>query len=93
MEKYKRRAQLLCDLYGDVARTTQYQLDAFRDIYLEIESASTPADLWAYLDVESKKAIQMRDGDSSYEDWEKARYRLKALEYAEEWLKKVGYGE
>lgn len=91
MEKYKRRAQLMCDLYDEKARIAQYQLDAYRDILLEIEGVSVPADLWAYLDAEKKKAAMIKEEHPSYDEWEEARHRLDALENAEKWLRKIDY--
>lgn len=91
MEKYKRRAQLMCDLYDEKARIAQYQLDAYRDVLLEIEGISAPADLWAYLDAEKKKAAIVKEEHPSYDEWEEARHRLDALENAEKWLRKIDY--
>ena len=91
MEKYKRRAQLMCDLYDEKVRIAQYQLNAYRDVLMEIEDKSVPADLWAYLDAEKKKAIIAKEEQLSYDEWEKARYRLDALEDAEKWLRKIDY--
>lgn len=91
MEKYKRRAQLLCDLYDEKVRIAQYQLDAYRDVLLEIDGISATADLWAYLDAERKKAAIVKEEYPSYDEWEEARYRLDALENAEKWLRRIDY--
>lgn len=89
MEKYNRRASLLCELYDEKARKVEYQRDAYRDVLLEIEGISSPADLWAYLDAEKKKTILIEEEHPSYDEWEKARSRLVALENAEKWLRRV----
>lgn len=89
MEKYKRRAQLMCDLYEEKVRTTQYQLDAYRDVYMEAVGIPSPADLWAYLDAEKKKASFTKEEYPSFDEWEEAKNRLAALENAEKWLRKV----
>lgn len=89
MEKYKRIVQLLCDLYDEKARIAEYQIEAYRDILLEVEGASTPADLWAYLDAEKKKAALIKEEYPSYDEWEEAKHRLLALENAEKWLRKL----
>lgn len=89
MEKYKRMAQLMCELWDSRVRAEQFQLDTYRDVLLEIEGASCLEDLWAYLDVEKKKATTIRDGCPSYDEWEEAKNRLNALEYAEKWLHRL----
>ena len=81
--------QLMCDLWESRVRAEQFQLDTYREILLEIDGASSPADLWAYLDAEKKKATATRDEYPSYDEWEESRNRLDALEFAEKWLHKV----
>ena len=79
----------MCEVYAEKARTMQYQLEAYEDIMLEIEGISKPADLWAYLDAEKKKAALIKEEYPSYDEFEEAKHRLVAVENAEKWLRKV----
>lgn len=86
---------MLYDLYDEKSRIIKHQTDAYRDILFEVETSSNVADLWAYIDVEKKKAERIKNGSPSYDEWEGSKYRLGALENAEKWLREVDekYGE
>lgn len=92
MERYKRTAQLLCWVNYEKELRLAGETEAYRDIAMAIEG-STPNDLWAYIDVEKKKAEKVKNSDVDYAEWIKARGRIDALESAEHWLKRIGDGE
>lgn len=92
MERYKRTAQLLCWVNYEKELRLEGETEAYRDIAMEADGGN-PNDLWAYIDVEKKKAEKVKNSDISYAEWIKVRGRIEALESAEYWLKRIGDGK
>ena len=101
MERYNDRMGLIYALSKRNFRAAEVKKETYEALSFAIASANTPADIWAYIDVEKKKANLLKedcldgyidlenDEDNGYDEWLDARDRIAALEEAEAFLRKL----